>query len=74
MTNQPDDEPDLLPEYDFRNGIRGKYAAQFKSGSNVVVLDEDVAKIFPNSKSANRALRVLATLIQESQNSIDGVE
>ena len=51
-------------EYDFSAGVRGKYAARYKEGSNVVVLDPDVAKIFENSDSVNQALRALAEVIR----------
>ena len=44
-------------EYDFKGGVRGKYAARYAKGSNVVVLSPDVAKVFPDSISANEALR-----------------
>ncbi len=47
----------MLAEYDFRKGIRAKYAKRYASGSNVVVLSPDVAKFFPDSKSVNGALR-----------------
>jgi hypothetical protein len=50
---------DMLPEYDFRGGVRGKYAARFAKGINVVVLAPDVAKYFPDSDSVNDALRVI---------------
>ena len=49
-------------EYDFRDGVRGKYAARYARGTNVVVLAPDIAKIFPDSESVNEALRVLANL------------
>lgn len=52
---------DMLPEYDFRGGVRGKYADRFE-GSNVVVLAPDVAAAFPDSESVNEALRVLVKL------------
>ena len=52
-------ETDLLPEYDFTGGVRGKYAKRFAAGSNVVVLDPDLAKRFPDSKAVNQALRSL---------------
>jgi hypothetical protein len=48
---QPD--PDLLPEYDFSNGVRGKYVQQLADGSNIVVLAPDVAELFPDSESVN---------------------
>jgi hypothetical protein len=55
-----DDE--MRPEYDFRGGVRGKYAKRFADGSNVVVLDPDVAARFPDAKAVNDALRRLADL------------
>jgi hypothetical protein len=54
------DEP--LPEYDFRGGIRGKYAARFAAGTNLVFLDPDVAELFPDATAVNDALRALATI------------
>lgn len=50
---------DMLPEYDFSKGVRGKYAKRYAEGSNVVVLSPDMAKIFPTSESVNEALRTL---------------
>jgi hypothetical protein len=55
----PDDEP--LLEYDFRGGIRGKYARAYAEGTNVVLLDPDVARAFPTAADVNRALRELLT-------------
>ena len=52
-------QPDMLPEYDFSEGVRGKYAKRYAEGSNVVVLSPDVAKIFRTSESVNEALRTL---------------
>jgi hypothetical protein len=52
-------DPDLRDEYDFSRGQRGKYAKRFAEGSNVVVLDPDVAKRFSDSSSVNKALRSL---------------
>jgi len=54
------DEP--LPEYDFRGGKRGKYAARFAAGTNLVFLDPDVAELFPDATAVNDALRALATI------------
>jgi hypothetical protein len=56
------DEDDLLPEYDFTHGVRGRYAKRFAEGSNVVVLEPDVAARFPDSKAVNDALRRLTEL------------
>ena len=50
-------DPDRRDEYDFSRGERGKYANRFVEGSNVVVLDPDVAKRFSDSASVNEALR-----------------
>jgi hypothetical protein len=58
-------EPDeMRAEYDFRGGVRGKYARRFAQGTNVVVLDPDVAAAFPDSAAVNRALRKVAGLPQ----------
>jgi hypothetical protein len=56
-------DDDLLPEYDFSRGVRGKYAARMAKGSNVVMLDRDVQKLFPDSASVNTALRALAQAV-----------
>ena len=50
----------MRAEYDFHGGVRGKYALRHSEGSNVVVLDPDVAERFRTSKDVNRALRRLA--------------
>ena len=52
----PKTDPDLAPEYDFSNGVRGSHTRRYAEGSNVVVLDPDVAKTFPNAEEVNRAL------------------
>jgi hypothetical protein len=54
------DDVTMPGEYDFSGGVRGKYHEQFHEGSNVVVLDPDVSKVFPTSRSVNIALRSLA--------------
>ena len=55
---------DILPEYDFSRSRRNKYAARYAEGSNVVVLDPDVAAVFRNAGEVNAALRALATVIK----------
>ena len=62
MSKKPSSTSDLplREEYDFRRGIRGKYAARYAEGSNVIVLEPDVAKAFPDAEAVNRALRDLA--------------
>jgi hypothetical protein len=57
-------DPDMLDEYDFGGGVRGKHAASYAEGSNVIVLDPDVAEVFPDSQSVNKALRTLAEIVQ----------
>ena len=69
MSNEEDRvrEPDMRAEYDFSRGVRGKYAGRFAEGSNVIVLDPDVAEVFSDAKAVNEALRLLARMARESQ-------
>jgi hypothetical protein len=63
-------EDELRPEYDFSSmtgGVRGKYVERYRSGTNVVLLDQDVAKAFPTSTSVNEALRLLLQVAQRQQ-------
>ena len=48
---------EMLPEYDFSKGVKGKYADRFAEGTNLVFLQPDVAKEFSDSQSVNEALR-----------------
>jgi len=66
LTMNPKDE--MLEEYDFSNGIRGKYAQAYKEGVNIVKIDNDVIKFFPDAKSVNEALRTLINLMNNGQN------
>ncbi len=50
---------DIEPEFDFSQGARGKYHAKYLKGTNVVVLEPEIAKIFPDSIAVNNALRTL---------------
>lgn len=59
----------MLPEYDFSKGIRGKYVGRLAKGSNVVVLDRDVQKLFPDSVAVNAALRALGKAVEVSRRS-----
>jgi hypothetical protein len=52
----------MRAEYDFRGGVRGKYAARYEKGANVVLIAPDVAEEFPNARAVNRALRELLKL------------
>ena len=56
---------EMLDEYDFSQGLVGKYAKQYAGGTNIVLLDPDVAKVFPNSEAVNQALRAIAQIIQQ---------
>jgi len=55
----------MQEEYDFSKGVRGKYAQRHAKGTNVVVLDPDVAKVFPSSEAVNDALRTLAEIAKK---------
>jgi len=55
---------DMLKEYDFRGGVRGKYAKRYAEGTNVVVIDPDVAEYFPDHEAVNDALRGLTKIIK----------
>ncbi len=58
---------ELRSHYDFSSGVRGKYAARYAEGANVVVLAPDVAEVFPDSIAVNEALR---TLVRISGNTV----
>jgi len=61
MSKKPEPpEPEMREEYDFSAGVRGKYASRFAEGSNVIVLDPDVAAVFRDPAAVNDALRLLA--------------
>lgn len=53
---------EILSEYDFSKGIRGKYATAYHQESNVIVLDPDVAARYPNSEAVNQALRTITAI------------
>jgi hypothetical protein len=59
----------LREEYDFSGAVRGKHHEAYKAGTNVVVLDPDVAAAFPDSSSVNRALRMLLELAKKQLSS-----
>lgn len=52
----------MKAEYDFSKGVRGKYYKRFVKGTNIIVLDPDVAKVFKSSKEVNSILRTLAKI------------
>ena len=52
-------DKDMLSEYDFSRGARGKYAKRYAKGSNIIILSPDVSVVFKDSTSVNEALRSL---------------
>ncbi len=66
----PSEDPPQV-EYDFSKGVRGKYAKQYKKGTNIVVLEPDVAEVFPDSTSVNEALRTLVRIARKERQ--DGI-
>ena len=60
-------DPNMLEEYDFSKGIRGKYSKKYAKGTNVVVIEPDVAKFFPDHDSVNQALRSLTEIIRRQK-------
>lgn len=66
MKKPEEEEDDLRPEYDFSQmkGVRGKYVSRYREGTNLVLLDPDIAAAFPDAKAVNDALR---SLLEERQ-------
>ncbi len=62
----PEEADDMLPEYDFAHGVRGKHHEAYKAGTNVIFLEPDLAKVFKDSESVNRVLRLLLNLANEN--------
>ncbi|MBH8563800.1 hypothetical protein I8748_16655 [Nostoc sp. CENA67] len=63
-------EDELRPEYDFaqmEGGVRGKYVERYRTKTNLILLDPDVAQAFPNEKAVNDALRLLIQIAQRQQ-------
>ena len=73
MNNESELNDELRPEYDLRallkGGVRGKYVARYRAGTNLVLLDPDVARAFPDEAAVNEALRLVIRLgeIQRGQ-------
>jgi hypothetical protein len=74
MKKQTEQNDELRSEYDLKSllkdGVRGKYAAHYNAGTNLVLLEPEVAKAFPNDKAVNEALKLVIKLtkIQENAN------
>lgn len=56
---------EILPGFSLKGGVRGKYADRYRSDAVVILLDPDVAEVFPDAESVNRALRALAQIIKD---------
>ena len=70
MDSSQELEDELRSEYDFRKmkgGVRGKYVERYQAGTNVVLLDPDVAQAFPTSEVVNEALRMLMQISQRQK-------
>ncbi|MDC0833788.1 hypothetical protein POG22_12340 [Geitlerinema sp. CS-897] len=68
IENEMEDE--LRSEYDFaqmQGGVRGKYVDRYRSGTNLVLLDPDVARAFPSDAAVNEALRLLMQVAERQQ-------
>ena len=61
------DEDTMRPEYDFSKGVRGKHAARYAAGTNVVVLEPDVAAEFRTAEDVNETLRAVAGILRRRQ-------
>jgi hypothetical protein len=64
------EEAEMRAEYDFSHGVRGKYARRYARGANVIVLEPDVAKVFPNAAAVNASLRALAGIIRRQHKTL----
>ena len=63
-------EDELIPEYDFSQmagGVKGKYVERYRAGTNLVLLEPDIAQAFPTDVSVNEALRLLLQIAQRQQ-------
>ncbi|HEX4808004.1 MAG TPA: hypothetical protein VH325_03695 [Bryobacteraceae bacterium] len=57
----------MRAEYDFSGGVRGKYVDRYRRRTNVVLLEPEVARAFPNSKSVNNALRAILAIARRTE-------
>lgn len=62
----PEENEDMLPEYDFAHGVRGTHHEAYEAGTNVIFLEPDLARVFKDSDSVNRVLRLLVSLAKEN--------
>ena len=62
----------MRPEYDFSKGVRGKHAAKYAEGTNVVVLEPDVAREFRTTEEVNETLRAVSRMLQQHRKRAGG--
>lgn len=65
-------EDEMRPEYDFselKGRVRGKYVERYRAGTNLVLLDPDVAAAFPDGQAVNEALRLLMKVAKTQMSS-----
>jgi hypothetical protein len=60
--NETTESDEMRPEYDFSGGVRGNHHAAYQQGTNVILLEPDIAKVFRDSAAVNHALRMLINL------------
>jgi len=65
--SDPGERDTMRPEYDFSGAARGRTAARYAEGTNVVVVGHDVLDVFPDSAAVNEALRALAPVIRRQR-------
>jgi hypothetical protein len=63
--SQEGEQDTMREEYDFSGGVRGKHYEAYRQGTNLVLLEPDVTKIFKDSAAVNSALRMLTKIAQE---------
>ena len=64
-------DPTIREEYDFSDAVKGKYAARYSEGTNVVVIDKDVMAYFPDRDAVNQALRSIISIIKKHDLTIE---
>ena len=62
QNNDPEPTDEMADEYDFSGGVRGKFYKDYMKGTNIILLDADVAEVFHDSETVNQALRTLVTI------------
>lgn len=69
--DEAEERDELREEYDFSGGVRGKYAARYAEGTNLVLVDPELAKRFPDSAAVNAALRTLVKIVDIVEHEAD---